>query len=1016
MSRPHSIQRPILAQIAAAIVVVAMGGSPALSQVEAETVPPPSAEELVERLGARDWTLREDAQSRLIELGTTAIAALIEGARSRNLEIAQRARFVLARIDPLRLRFRIVRVRLASSPEVVEVLDGESSDEEEIEIAPEQRGTSGLAVSYFIKTRPVPGERLHIRVEKGRRQSSYRLSLRDPLSTPDAVSILERGAETFYLETGSRLERERHPYVTLFVQERFRSSGTTGGGREGLFGSGPGELLPKLVAELRDQLETGEPAARAVAVEALGLLGDSHSLAAMRELSDAVARDESILARARLGDEDALALIRRLFDDTARMPPDGPPGIGEDRERDVAAFRDAGKRADLLVTEAALILARRGDAGGTRYLVSKLGGADPNVSNRIVACLADRLPFIEDPDDRQGILEKLADKDTVFQVSWTDPETEYFFRRALDLLSPEDAAHRSIADRLLAAFAEKISGSDPLSRTELAVFQRLWERIAEVFPGSDGATGLPGVGVSPDVLVSFLTGLRDQSIASDVCEWVARIHRYRPLPEATFEEIRSWIESGLRSENPASEGAASALLVNISRKLSFSEAQFGPLIDTLLLGHQVSNQSYRRTVISELARLTGRSEILVHARASRATSRPGDPDVTLVIRDWLAVPEAVRAAHEAHRHSWPRMAGDASLPGDVELVRLDVLVRPQEDGGGASTEVLDGRVLRVPLGTPVIYADRAGAVDKVKVDEVTSSSRGVAASSPTRYRLDGRMTVTEGIPLLSSPPSGAGRTGWYVTSESQLNPYASHSVSGVRVRRLTLIRRIAEDGGEATPSVDAGELWSHFMDAFRKAFDETRTDYEIRAALRVISELGLEQLHDDVRALFARRPSIFLAAELLEWGDEPARSFLRSRLEDGEMADRVLAAQTLVEHGDRDALRLLMKTLREQRRIAGVSQYAVLRSVDTFLREADATPAERNEILDVVIANLHVSGFQSMGFTILRREAGDDFGYLATLQLRNYQERREAQARAVDRARAWWRDETDRSFDATERK
>jgi HEAT repeat protein len=979
---------------------------------------------LIDSLGSKDWLRREISQRQLLELGPTVVPPLRQAARSGDLEVSLRARFILSRLDPTRLRYRLLKLRLGSPAAIDEIAEGEGGEGEEVELRNEsiRSGDTSGALRFMVKNIAFDDSAPRFEISKRLSSSTFKYPLPAPSGDADAIHLLERGEESFYLQLGTHIESRHRPFVTLFVQDSSRLLDADlqepPGTGPVLLNARPAELEAVLVEQARRQAGASEPRSRAAAIEILGLLGDRESIGILQALAlEPRVRGPALTALARLGDAGA----RESLEESLR----GMPAAGESDSRGAAAVEED----EAALFDAACVLAESGSSIAAGFLVGALGSSGPNVAHRVLSALDAALVRLDgDPPARASlahqVLERLGEEGALSQFSWNDPATLQFCRRALIAAAPAGATGSTPARRFFESFLSRLRGSDGASRGEVLAFMNLWEIAA----GRLEAAALP----SAD-LAAFLAEFRDQSQIEALVVWLFRIHAFEPLPKPFFDALAEKLRARVLEAETGVQGSPLAAVVQLSRQGRFDAEQLRELVRLLLAACGRPHPTHQREVLDELARwldidggpaaagpgLDPNAKSAPRPGAARPAPRPKPTceQAAAAAERWLAEPGAAERSLETRRSAAPAAAAGPGSSGERELYEIEVLVRsrslpkrgrprpqpapapgtgsPEAGAEPGAIEIVDARRVRVAPGVPVAFRDRFGQVHQARLDPVSQQP----PDAPPRYRHASGAILTPGLPQFAVPRHRSHSAAWYLDADSQMSPIQLYSSSSPRLKTLLLVADV-QGAPDAESDQDPRAIWQRFLGAFRRTLAGVEDENGIRALQSVLVELPLPELTADLREIFRRVPSLTLAQHLLSLDEPLALPYLHERLRSDNAQDQMLAAAALLEAGDRTALPVAIEILRRPN--PRVSVYSLLKALEGFIEDAEPTLSERLAILDALLEELHAPAIQARAFAIVQREAGTDFGFLRSQQLSDANERREAQQAAVRDARQWW--------------
>ncbi len=995
-----------LVSLSLAEVAAGVAGS-ADAQKEAETVG-----DLIRQLGDPSWGARNRAQRALVERGLEAVRHLGEAAKSADPEIAERAKQVLALVDPLTVRVRVLRIALDNPPRIAAVLDGEGGASSEILLS-QRADSTGASSTVVVRSRPVPDSQFQLTVDEiyGSGSGSSATSLHAPFPAAGSFSILKRGDGASYRRIGCHLERRRQPFL-LLMQWWSRRPSESAGGTARL----PDADVETLVRELSRQAAEGpglEP--RLAAIEVLGLLnhaGAEPPLAAA--LGEPVLRTAALCGLARLGRPQAIAGLRQILSDAGEdsLPsPEAASGTKESgtKETDLPPADDRlppfGDRAEMAgavtarrplstehrwLTQAALVLVQSGETAGFLFLCDRFAAVDPLDIHAVLATLADHLDKAP-REFRSRIREKFGSPDLLLQLPWEDPEVEHSVAKLAagsDDLSPDGAPGRLLTALARALYDASRGAASPTSRPR--AFSHLWQKLT--------AGKAP-----PELRQRILQEIIDappipQQILETV-NWITANYSVEPVPDRELERLIENVRGVLQRTDAGYSSFARSALLEMTRGLALGEKQIPSLIRLLADAVRLPHQSYAQELLIEAERITGQAlrrpqrPIPVPGTAPRPALPQEENPADQLLR-WLENPEAVAAALARLQES----PGGKVHGEPLEYWEFLVLFpeRPRRGAAPASAAgppvVLSAHLQAILPGVRFEFEDPWGNRISHRID------RDPSAAIP-RYRLNGEFYIELDLPAFFSRRDIELRAEHNETSDISLGPPVRKPVPE-RLQRVAFLSAPAEGSAPRPPTADTGAIWRQFLDRFveRLAGGPDR----VSRALYIIGELRIKEAAPLLRAELTRTPRLDLATKLFEMGDAGGEEYLRSELRAQQPLRRFHAARTLAQGCDGEGIRELVRLCRSGQKEILANAYNLVNTLDSYLTGCSPVDAERTEVLGALVENLHLAQSQHLGFQVLLRETGSDFGYEDALYLPSIPAQTQAKEEAVRKARNWW--------------
>jgi hypothetical protein len=949
---------------------------------------------LIADLGSESWSRREDAQEKLLREGLR-VAPLLEAAlRSDNIEVAYRARYLLAQIDPQVTEFQILKIdtRTRSVLELASV-SGASG-----QTMTARSAGDGATASYSIEFRAVDAipERIEIWVTQVS-PGAGGMEIRREARSPADVIILKRSDEGLYRRLGLQMERERHPSVTA---ARVRTGRRSVLERASPGGSRKASAIQELVEDLRKQAVAPDPASRATAIDLLGELGEAGTL------DEALADPETrAVAAVAVGSPDLLAEVM--------LAPRGRP----------ASFDGA---RDMLAVRAAEKLLASGDDTAVEFLVARLAEGDAAQLHGVMAALADRVARAPlEPEVRTVLLEVAFSEDVLGRALWEDVETEYFFATLAGTLDGGNPGDVQIAHTLLERVERLARGELGPMPVRFRAALDLRRRIARRIPG---AADLPDAAM----VLRVLPALGDAASVSEALTFLEEsvmLGGAQPVDAAAADPsdspaspdislVLGTIAASIESGDSGIAAAAFQSLLRLARTLPESRGQLRPLVLALI---RACESTARDPGTEDSPRPPSFASNLVRQAEERLAAltgvRPGPVDrgaggpVTKRRFDgtewktWVEDAALVEAREEEILSGGPADTG--STPADLVYYEFDLLVDGDAhgEGEGPAFEVLDARRLEVRTGTAVAYEDRWGNRMRLKIDQ-DGAQQG--PDRPARFRLNARPTLFVGLPVLAGVQGRILGASWHETSDTFFGSVPIQRPGLPAYRTLSYLAhpdgappppagvRDAED-----PTMLAQGLWSWFLEKHLLNVPDDAPPHTVNAVVGIIRTLRIKECAPFLRRLFERAPTPDLARHLHEVGDTSGIEYLRRELEAGREDARVRAALILCELGFDDGARALIDGAATRRQLVRRMNYQVTNALDAYLKNPGTLGEVREEVLDFLFAMLDDPVFQMRAFVLIERQLGMDFGFTSARGMDDQEKRRDAIAEAVKSAREW---------------
>ncbi len=1014
--------------------------------------------QLVADLGSENWDRRESAQEKILEEGLPLAGLLESAARSENLELAYRARYLLSRIDPSRVQCQVLKVDLDPVPCIVSVAPASGEEGEEMTARPaaSRRGggilqaTAGEAAgeartntpeepSYAIKCRSVAIPRgssgpSRLEVEAAQiTQGSGRLELRPIYATRDAIRILRTGEQCLYRRIGLQIERERHRFLTLVWVRAGRRSKVG----DATLPADPDAALQRITDQLVEQAGSRDADTRREALEILGFLRARKAGGVFRGLGSS----GTDLALAALGLDDPARLAAVI--DAA----DG--GLGRSPRGGDAAPPDAAETVPVsLQARAAARLLELHDPRGLEHLLKKLVEGDPSQLHPVMAALADacRKGTLSETG-RARVVEAVFSSELLAHVVWEDVETEYLLATATRILDGSTDAGKAAIQAALRRVESLVRGDlGPVNLALRSAFD-VWRRLKGRLEGetySDAAFIL-------DVLPS-LKGAASVSEAVSLVEAFLGDGSLQPpgaaagqVADGDLNKLLEGFLSHVRRGDPTISTIASQALLRAGRVLSPGPGQLRRLVATFV---EAGEQSLKlqgapqdspvspgqtgttpRQIEEQLAKWTG---IPPSRRAAGAVSFDA-----AVWKKWLADEKLVASREEDIRTARSQPARVLGAGGRLRAVELQPAGAVQADAesqtpGGSSDEarplvyhefdlllespgsvghdageatplyrVLDGRRIEVRAPHPAAYEDRWGNRVVLRIDRDAAPVRG----SPDRFRVNSRVYLFAGLPSLTTVQTRDLSMAWHETSDLFLGSRVLQGGGMSNYRSLYLLDYADREPPSSPAGSDPETLWAWFLENRLLRLPPDASPQQLSGVLGILRTLGVKECAPLLRELLKTKRSVEIAQHLLELGDGAGIEFLRDEIAVSDPQKRVLAALALADGGIAEGIDALAALAQENRALIRGQGYKLLGSIDACLQRPRVAATAREKALELLFSLLDEKDFRHLQhrlFAILSREAGLDFGYDGARGLNDPEERAAAIQSAARRAQEWW--------------
>ncbi len=973
--------------------------------------------DLVRQLGDPSWEARDRAQTALVARGLEGVRQLTEAARSRDPEIAERAKQVLALVDPLTVRVRIARMALDSPSRIAAVIEGEGSDSSEILLS-QRADPAAAAPTVVVRSRQVSDSGVQLTVEEIHGPSASATSLHAPFRSAGTFSILKRGEDATYRQIGCHLERQRRPFLLLMQWWSRRPSEPAGSGAKS-----PAADMESVVRELTRQADEGsgiEP--RLTAIEVLGLIGHSGSEAPLAAaLEEPALRTVALCGLARLGRPDAVAGLRQLVsvaieDEIPASEPaagveeketepekvrprasDRTPPFDERAESGAAPARPSESAEHRWLTQAALVLVQGGDAVGFHYLCDRLAAIGPLDMHTVLATLADHLEKAP-PEFSSRILGKLGTPDLLLQLPWEDPEVEHSlakFAAGAGDLAPDGTLGKLLIGLARALYDSSRGGVYGTSRPR--TFSRLWQRLT---------AGKAPPELRRRILEEVLGGSPLPQQLMETVNWIVANHPAETVPDREFGKLIDGVRTILQRTDSGYSSYARSALLEIARGLELGEQQIPGLVRILADAVRQPHQPYAQELLSEAERITGevlrrpQRPIPAPGKAPRPAPTQEENPADQLLR-WLEKPDSASAAFARLRE-----ARNGKAHGDPLEYYEFLILSPEKPLRGAASRQAAELSRPAPSGPPVVLSAirqevtpgvRFAITDRWGNRIFHRIDRDPTVATP-RYRLDGELYLDLDFPAIFSRRDFEVRSTQCETSDSRLEPVTQPLQESLQ--RVGYLSARAEVAAPPDLEGDTGAIWRQFLDRF-VGWLAGGPD-RVARALYIIGQLQIKEAGPLLREELARTSRLDIAIKLFEMGDPGGEEFLRREMQAALPARRLQAARTLAQGCDTEGIREIVRLCRSGHKEILANAYSLVAALDSYMSHCSPSVADRTEALGALVENLHLVQFQPWGFRILRREAGSDFGYEDAQRLASNAAQSQAKEEAVRKARAWW--------------
>ena len=916
-------------------------------------------------------------------------------------------------------------------------------------------GARTSSAAFSVRYSTAGKGRMTLSVDETPAGSSQRRELLPLSENQGAWAVLKRGEELRYSQVAARIERERHPFILIgqWSVER-RSAEKTRAAHP----QGRSDALSTLAEELTRQASpeptstvpanpaptspaptSTAPTSTAPRSSALEILihlarGEDRALFVhAASEADPTLRIPALIGLARLGDapavdrlkEEVIAGSPRGSNSDAAEPAATPPPLTGPAPKPPLPGSTVFEKpdSDLWPMRAALELLERGDTAGFERFSRRLlqvASADLHV---VLATMADRIPSAT-PAQVELVVEAATALEFLLQAPWHLAELEHFFglllpRVARPASSALDGAMPESAHALVRNLGRALLRESSIGPTRSRMFVRFWERVAG---------DAPQTSLAHEILAELVASDGAPPRWPEVAAWIGAAFHETPMPEPDGSRILERLaENAVGGDDSYRMNMA---LLDLARRIALTEPQMVLVANALAAAASASNQPYAAEILQELERITGLKVPPARTQAgpqagskntNAAAQPPEAPSTPLaIVARWAASSADVHAAFEALQM---QSAAAPSTDGELEYWEFTLLT-PAQGGSprpgtrgvdvGSETRVIEALRAPVTSGRRQVVARTDGSRTFVRLDPESSaasssSSPSGPASRASRYRLNGHSTLEVGLPATIYPRGEENAVAWYEISDVHPEPIYLAKPNVPRVQKFAWLRHrsVGDDatgGAEGRTPRDAEtveSLWKRFGEEFLRGIALLDDERKLTAMIPILRQIDLREAAPFLRTQLEKTKRPDLTRLLVELGDPFAIELLRKDLAAPEPARKLQAAALLLTQGDREALATALVLLKQKPpQLAGYHE--CLQNLDLFLSRFDPSPDERVRVLDTVVELLSDQRYSWYAFGIVNREADEDFGYQATLQVRDPEGRKTAQAQAVDAARKWW--------------
>ena len=959
----------------------------------------PGLEKLLKDLGHKDWKRREEAQKQLIKAGKAALPLLKKYASAADVELARRAHLLRERLDPLISTFHLIEIKLGDKPEIIAQYTGAGKSRRAFKLLGKKSAERKLS-NYIVSWDSNDPGKYRVQVRKGASQVTQSAILNTPLTTSPSFSILKLAEEVSYELRGVVTHRERFPMINILHQNHHRLSEARDATREPF----SFELVNRLLLE---QAHGGDAAERR---EALGILIELAPPQARTVFLSALKHQETsalgALGLAALGEPSAPGLLVEIIERAASPE----PGVSSPREpKNASAFGEASPDYRL---DAAISLCRSGDLRGVDYLLRKLTEHDLSSLFRVIATLGDLAPEIaRQPELRREFLGVALRADTISQAQWYfyQYEIAYFFRRAIDILDPQDEKDRALAANARDVFEGLVLGKYGTIPINLGTIFPLWKRVYGISSETAGSSEEAG---EVEFIEKILPRVASSTGLGFVLERVKSRFAGASIPDPLLELILKNLGRCSDKGEQTLRYAALRGARDLSAAIFLSPGQLKVIVQSLVELYQdktnakagTSLSSTSNLLLPELRRWSG----LTLTQSAGAGQKA---DLT-TIRKWLQDDALVSEREKYHLEK-------QAATGGKKLACYEFLMRIKpRPGSEAAFKLLDGHRHVLEVNHPLNYINRWGERKEIRLSSSGSAARATGSSPPPIYRLNSFNSLSEGIPTFISTLRSDSGIKWYEISRNEPRARYLNKMDSLRDQSLLLVvpldGKIPEPAAER-PSEEADAtletLWGEFLHRhFLKA--DTNPSPKFRASfLRVQRQLRIPAGLEILKGWHSRSPAVDFAELLHELDDPSGLQYLKKLLDDKNESMRIQAGRSLCSIGEGAGADFLLNLAIDNQSSFARNSYNILASFQKYVEKHGLEDPRTEKILTLILGLIDETRYQSSGFRIIKQAAGQDFGYYSSAAsqgsvsgLKNRQptlaERRKS---AIEAARKWWK-------------
>lgn len=271
-----------------------------------------------------------------------------------------------------------------------------------------------------------------------------------------------------------------------------------------------------------------------------------------------------------------------------------------------------------------------------------------------------------------------------------------------------------------------------------------------------------------------------------------------------------------------------------------------------------------------------------------------------------------------------------------------------------------------------------------------------------RFRTNLKSYLSLGIPALTAVQGRELSGVWYESSDLFLGSRLIPRRSTSNYRSLAALYPAALERSPGEMGTDVKALWSSFVEEHLLRLSENPEPQEINGVLGVLRTLRIKECAPLLLQVLKARPTIDVAQQLAQLGDETGLAFLRSEVTSGIPQKRLVAALALCEIGLSEGVDAFAEAVERHPTAARGIHYRAASALGAFLDGAPAGDPARPKAIDFFVARLDEARFRKQAFAIIAREAGTDFGFSAAEALDSDVERIAAVKLAIQDARSWW--------------